>query len=339
MKIAFVSIYSDSRTQDSLFDPKVYYLGENLSVSGILLRDSLVRRGDEVHTIDMFDDYDIALFQDIPVDSWLVIHTLADRLRYILRRKWRWDYLMQAVRRLPKEKRILQILEPATVAPQSYDKRLHQYFDRILTWDDDLVDHKVYFKYFIPQYWDHTKLARPYSEKKKYVIMASNKTSRDPNELYSRRRAVIDYFEGSQTDDFDLYGFGWEDQGLRNYKGSVKKKLLTLSGYRFCFCFENMAGVNGYITEKLFDCLFSGCVPVYLGAENVLDYIPKDVFVDARMFGSIDKLVNHLENMTEATYAQYLSAAWDFLNSEAFSARFSIENYVNTVEAFIDMER
>lgn len=339
MKIAFVSIYPDSNTQDRLFDPEMCYLGENLSVPGIMLRDSLVRRGDEVHTIDLFDDYDIVLFQDIPVDSWLVIHTLADRLRYIVRRKWRWDYLLKAVRHVPKEKRLLLICEPASVAPQSHDKRLHQYFDRILTWNDDLVDHEMYFKFFIPQYWDHTILTRPYAEKRKYVIMASNKRSNHPNELYSKRRAVIDYFEGRDTDDFDLYGFGWEGQGLRNYKGTVKKKLLTLSGYRFCFCFENVAGVNGYITEKLFDCLFSGCVPVYLGANNVLDYIPGDVFVDARAFASIDEMVAYLENVTEAGYEAYLTRAKEFLESKDFADRFSVQNYVTTVEKFIDGKR
>ena len=36
--------------------------------------------------------------------------------------------------------------------------------------------------------------------------------------------------------------------------------------------------VKGYITEKIFDSFFAGVVPIYWGAENITDYVPKSLY-------------------------------------------------------------
>ncbi len=43
------------------------------------------------------------------------------------------------------------------------------------------------------------------------------------------------------------------------------KKEDFLSNYRFCICPENSLG-DGYITEKVFESIASGCIPIYWGA-------------------------------------------------------------------------
>lgn len=55
---------------------------------------------------------------------------------------------------------------------------------------------------------------------------------------------------------------------------SVEDKLGTLRHFRFALCFENCV-FPGYVTEKVFDCFLSGCVPIYLGAPDITDFIPK----------------------------------------------------------------
>ncbi|MCL1721757.1 glycosyltransferase family 10, partial [Vibrio parahaemolyticus] len=52
----------------------------------------------------------------------------------------------------------------------------------------------------------------------------------------------------------------------KSYKGSVESKTHTLKNYKFCICFENAQMIEGYITEKIFDCFFSATVPIYWGA-------------------------------------------------------------------------
>ena len=43
--------------------------------------------------------------------------------------------------------------------------------------------------------------------------------------------------------------------------------------YRFCFAFENTDEI-GYVSEKFFHALASGCVPVYMGASDIDLYLP-----------------------------------------------------------------
>jgi hypothetical protein len=57
-----------------------------------------------------------------------------------------------------------------------------------------------------------------------------------------------------------------------------------LEKYKFSICYENARDTPGYITEKIFDCFFAGCVPIYWGANNITDHIPKECFIDKRDF-------------------------------------------------------
>jgi hypothetical protein len=42
----------------------------------------------------------------------------------------------------------------------------------------------------------------------------------------------------------------------------VDSKKNTLEKYKFSICYENARDIPGYITEKIFDCFFAGCVPI-----------------------------------------------------------------------------
>ena len=66
-------------------------------------------------------------------------------------------------------------------------------------------------------------------------------------------------------------------------KGAALSKSATIAQYRFALCFENSI-LNGWMTEKLFDCFFSGTIPVYWGAPDVLASVPGDCFIDMRQF-------------------------------------------------------
>ena len=329
MRIAFSTIYGELYTKDKLFDNNSCNIGENLLMPNILLKEKLELLGHEVHTVDVMSEFDKIVFLDLPTDSWLTSEGIIEKLKYLLKAKWKRDYLLRAVKKLPREQIILQINEPPSVRPKSYVRKYHEFFGTVLTWNDDYVNNRKYKKFFIPQYWNGKMLRTPYSEKKDFVMICGNKTSNHKNELYTQRREIIDYFEDKTG--FDLYGFGWSGLGLRNYKGTVAKKLETLSGYKFCFCYENIKNVSGYITEKIFDCFFAGCVPIYMGADNVELYIPSGCFVNANKFNSLSEVHEFLNCMPQEEYETYLFSIESFLESNEFSDTFSVESYIKTM--------
>jgi hypothetical protein len=145
-------------------------------------------------------------------------------------------------------------------------------------------------------------------------------------ERYRARLRAIETF--SKLDDFDLYGEGWERrhpavepylhaQAKRVYRGPIVDKLSTLAGYRFALVYEN-SRFPGYISEKLFDCFFARCIPVYSGAPDVAQYVPPSTFIDVRQFPSFPELERFLRQVTEEDARRYVDAAHAFVISPAF---------------------
>ena len=141
-------------------------------------------------------------------------------------------------------------------------------------------------------------------------------------QLHEKRLELIEYF--SKSNFLNLYGIGWNNltnlpkkyQHLSrklNPKFS-KDKLETISNYRFSICIENMI-FPGYVTEKIIDCLKCGVIPIYLGAPDIEDYIPKNLFIDLRSFHNIQSLENYLLNFSEDSANEFMKNAYNFLNS------------------------
>jgi len=75
--------------------------------------------------------------------------------------------------------------------------------------------------------------------------------------------------------------------------------VIGLGGYTFAICFENMV-LEGWITEKMFDCFYAGCVPVYWGAPDITEFVPIDAFIDMRAFSGFDELRRFLHALSPA---------------------------------------
>jgi hypothetical protein len=158
------------------------------------------------------------------------------------------------------------------------------------------------------------------------------------SDLYAERLRAIAYFE--RHEEFDLYGEGWQQRhpavpprlhaaARRVYRGTAPAKLATLSQYRFALAFENTR-FPGYVSEKLFDCLFAGCIPVYYGAPDIERYVPPDAFVEFRRFRGYAELDEFLANMSPAAAQRYLDAAEAFLASAAFKP-FTRESFAQRI--------
>ena len=120
-----------------------------------------------------------------------------------------------------------------------------------------------------------------------------------------------------------------------SYKGKAVSKFKTMQDYRFAVCYENIRSISGYITEKMLDAMFAGCVPIYWGADNVIQHIPKECFIDKRDFQTYEELYQFMRGMNKTTYLKYLNEIEKFLNSDQgykFSAESNAEIFINNIK-------
>jgi hypothetical protein len=244
------------------------------------------------------------------------------------------------------ENLILFQFEPEVVIPKQYRPENMQQYGKIFTYRDDWVDNKRFYKLRYPQGQSYFQELPPFKQRKFLTFINANKYSYVKNELYSFRRSAIRYFENVGSE-FDVYGYGWNNNDIlrlphlvtalksrkvgqylrdvadglrhyRSYRGTVNDKYETLSRYKFSLCFENEKNVQGWISEKIFDCFFTGTVPIYLGASNVERYIPQGCYIDMRKFSSFSELNRHILSMPELEWREIQSAGQEFIHSVAF---------------------
>lgn len=261
---------------------------------------------------------------------------------------------------LPKQtetiKSILLLFESELIRPDNWNRESHSAFSKIFTWHDEYVDNEHYFKMNFT-YSGKTAFL-PFENKEKFcTLIAGDKKITHPLELYSKRREAIRWFEKNHPEQFEFFGVGWDLFTFRgpkifrvlnrlaflrrflaekwpSYRGKVEAKLPTLSRYKFSICYENAQSIPGYITEKIFDSLAAGCIPVYWGAPNILDYVPEVCFVDRRKYTSLEELYAYLNAMTAAEYNKRQQAIQSYLEGtthEQFMPKNQASHVVKTI--------
>lgn len=104
----------------------------------------------------------------------------------------------------------------------------------------------------------------------------------------------------------DSYGKLYNNSRMQEDKGRSSKMALY-EQYKFIIAFENSCAED-YVTEKFFDPLLVGAVPVYFGASNIDEFAPGDnCYVDVRKYKTAAELAAHLKACLEepALYEQY----------------------------------
>lgn len=234
-------------------------------------------------------------------------------------------------------------------------------YKKIFTWNDDLIDGDRFIKINFPNPI-HIHPVDGFSSRDRFCCLISGNRTLDVQDdriLYPERVRAIRWFEAHAPHDFDLYGVDWDmpvvHGGLAgklerrfwrmldrfmtlrpfpSYRGRLAQKRDVLTRTRFAICYENVRDLPGYITEKIFDCFFSGCVPVYWGADNITTHIPADCFVDRRRFRDTEEVYHFLKAMTEQEFIGYQQRIAAFLQSDAaypFGSEFFAETIVTTI--------
>jgi hypothetical protein len=286
----------------------------------------------------------------VPVTNQDLLSNLKNR---ILGKKYRNLY-HEAIQASMQEKIALLIAEPPSVCPRNLDKEMHTAFKKVFTWDRSLVDQKKYIHALLPVAAVFPKVELiPFSERKMLVDISGNKYSTHERELYSERRNVIKFFELNFPADFDLFGTGWNSENYKrrilpgrladqntyaSYRGPASHKSQILPRYKFAICYENIAGQIDFVTNRIFDVLRCNCVPIYLGAPNITDYVDRDAFVDRREFSSNNDLAKHISSLSEKKYKAILEAGKSYLENEKFK-QFLSNRWVDLIINALDLRK
>jgi len=117
------------------------------------------------------------------------------------------------------------------------------------------------------------------------------------------------------------------DEEITNKSCYHSVELLNVfNKYKFIICVEN-SYADGYITEKIFNCLFAKTIPIYKGSEKISNYINKDSFIDARSTNYIEQVKSIVND--ETLYNEYI-------NSSKISDNYNDENYNDEVLNIIE---
>lgn len=220
---------------------------------------------------------------------------------------------------------LLVIGEPAVIFPYNHDPETHAKFETILTWDDRLVDGKKFHRLCWPQPVEFPEPTQvPFHRRKLLVNISCNKMATGKLAQYAERVDTIQWFRWHMASQFDLYGIGWDSARPVDHKWN------TFPHYRFGLAYENMKDQPGYVTEKIFDIMRSGTVPVYWGAPNIRDYVDEGCFVDRTQFRSIREMALYLRSMKEPEWEDYRQAIRSYLKTDKFK-RFLSGTFVEQV--------
>ena len=156
------------------------------------------------------------------------------------------------------------------------------------------------------------------------------------NQLHDTRLELVSYF--SSVGRIDIYGQGWGNrqhlpkrwqrqlEALKMSDPSIpySGKAGTLSKYKFALTLENFR-YPGYVTEKIIDALVAGTIPVYLGAPDIMNFVPAGAFVNLEDFTSPQSLESFLDQVSPNQAEEMLLAGREFLSSTT-GELFSIES-------------
>lgn len=140
---------------------------------------------------------------------------------------------------------------------------------------------------------------------------------------YIQRVKTIRWFLENHPEDILFYGKGWNslkrnlsrktnESFNKKYGGYIPDKIDTISHAKFVLAYENFR-FKDYVSEKIYDVMAAGSVPIYSGAPNIQDYVPKACFIDFHSFKNHEELYKYISTMSDETYMNYLNCIKIFM--------------------------
>jgi len=229
-------------------------------------------------------------------------------------------------------------MEPKVVLPANFARGRSRQFEKIITLGGipGQADNGLPWPQNWPAQFSFSDPERK-SRLERAVLVNSHKISLIKGELYSLRRASL-----LQIKEIDLYGPGWESpisiqiikllkafmfailnlqfpqiQSMRwwfrkfkNWQGVAPEKVEIMSNYKYALVIENS---HEYMSEKLFDAFFAGCIPVYVGPPVEKFGIPKELVFQAEP--NLESISRALHQAKLKDYEDYLRSLKKYLES------------------------
>ena len=232
------------------------------------------------------------------------------------------------------KKKVFKVLvrnEPLIVIPQNYKARNTKLFDLVIDIGKQHNSKNIVLNW--PQDLS-TFHFNPTNRLGRMVVINSNLLSLKLGENYSLRRRAI-----KNIKELDLYGYQWNNSfktkigvilkefrksifslnsfylnGLKyymsnfeNYLGPVSNKKATLAKYKYSLIIENS---SDYVSEKLFDSLTAGCIPLYVGPRLTKFAIPTHLVFQAEP--NLDSIKRQIMEAHKVDYQIWLDKlqAW-----------------------------
>jgi hypothetical protein len=206
---------------------------------------------------------------------------------------------LRRIRKYPGQKWVAWSMESDINYPMLRFGPFMAQFDLTMTYRLDSDVPLVYFGRWVR---DHLlDPPREKTEEAPAVYFASNSSDRG-----GRREYIEELMRFLRV---DSYGKSFRNRELSEDRGR-ESKISTIARYRFNLAFENSL-TEDYVTEKFFDSLIAGCVPVYRGAPNIAEFAPgENCYINAANFAGPREIADFLNRLASSPleYGRYL--AW-----------------------------
>jgi hypothetical protein len=115
----------------------------------------------------------------------------------------------------------------------------------------------------------------------------------------------------------DIYGKGWPPGFSRENSREGewwKSKPGILAKYDFCLSMENCLQPF-YVSEKLWDSIVNGCLPIYCDNGTIYNDFPRQSFLDIREYKTLDDLWLAVKNMTLEEWNRRYDLCWTAMDA------------------------
>ena len=266
---------------------------------------------------------------------------------------------------ITKERSVLIRNEPTVVSPENRDSVVGKEYSLIIDMGRPSSLSKNAMPW--PQQWPSgaSELFNANQRQNRIVLINANKISFLPGELYSLRRECLLKF-----DSIDLFGQGWDNsfsekvkhflsnlwiavksgqlprvsggkyffRKINNWKGAPADKREVGKFYKYALVIENS---KEFITEKFFDALFSGCIPIYVGPRLEEFDIPDNLYVKAD--AHIESISQRIKSLHEMDYNKWRKECAIWLSRQDVFSTWKSENVnkgiFNQIKQFVQEDQ
>lgn len=276
---------------------------------------------------------------------------------------------------------ILLRLEPESVFPAQYSRRITKKFGLVITIGQKFTDNNKFIYLGHPycylenpnlqmsrglsvqsilksgQFENLFQLTNWLKRPIQVSLIAGNKVSIKQNGNYRLRRKLAKSFKPELL---EIYGDLWNGEyylklrhrigvlnhGIRNltwpsikniygdffakypnYKGKIKNKHEIVRRSKFSLVIENS---SNYVSEKIFDAMINGSIPIYFGPNLEQFNIPaKDLVLLENC--SVNDIENRISKVKENEIERYLNNIRNYLNSSQFQNNWTEEIIYNKI--------